>query len=185
MGVIAFSCSERSVGQPNTRGHVLEIGAVAQLENPSRYRVTSGSMRTSTTPNRAMCTGRASDVGWAVGHSYIVDGPLMLGATSVLYEGRPVGTPDAGAYWRVAAEHKVKALFTAPTAIRVIKKQDPGGTHLGKHDRCGEPVGGGLRVKPQGGVAKGKPHRGEAPVEWIGSAASAGTGRDNSSYPST
>ena len=76
----------------------------------------------------------ASDVGWVVGHSYIVYGPLLLGATTVLYEGKPVGTPDAGAFWRVAAEHGVKALFTAPTAIRAIKKEDPDGTHLGKHD---------------------------------------------------
>ena len=76
----------------------------------------------------------ASDVGWVVGHSYIVYGPLMLGATTVLYEGKPVGTPDAGAFWRVAAEHGVKALFTAPTAIRAIKKEDPDGTHLGKYD---------------------------------------------------
>jgi propionyl-CoA synthetase len=76
----------------------------------------------------------ASDVGWVVGHSYIVYGPLLLGATSVLYEGKPVGTPDAGAFWRVAAEHGVKALFTAPTAIRAIKKEDPDGLHLGKYD---------------------------------------------------
>ena len=67
----------------------------------------------------------ASDVGWVVGHSYIVYGPLLLGATTVLYEGKPVGTPDAGAFWRVAAEHGVKALFTAPTAMRAIKKMDP------------------------------------------------------------
>lgn len=76
----------------------------------------------------------ASDVGWVVGHSYIVYAPLMLGATTVLYEGKPVGTPDAGAFWRVAAEHKVKVLFTAPTAIRAIKKEDPEGTHIGKYD---------------------------------------------------
>ena len=69
----------------------------------------------------------ASDVGWVVGHSYIVYGPLLLGATTVLYEGKPVGTPDAGAFWRVVAEHGVKALFTAPTAIRAIKKEDPDG----------------------------------------------------------
>ena len=74
----------------------------------------------------------ASDVGWVVGHSYIVYGPLLLGATTVLYEGKPVGTPDAGAFWRVASEHGVKALFTAPTAIRAIKKEDPDGAHLGK-----------------------------------------------------
>ena len=65
-----------------------------------------------------------------VGHSYIVYGPLLLGATTVLYEGKPVGTPDAGAFWRVAAEHGVKMLFTAPTAMRAIKKEDPDGTHL-------------------------------------------------------
>jgi propionyl-CoA synthetase len=76
----------------------------------------------------------ASDVGWVVGHSYIVYGPLLLGATTVLYEGKPVGTPDAGAFWRVAAEHGVKTLFTAPTAMRAIKKEDPDGTHLARHD---------------------------------------------------
>jgi len=76
----------------------------------------------------------ASDVGWVVGHSYIVYGPLLLGATTVLYEGKPVGTPDAGAFWRVAAEHGVKTLFTAPTAMRAIKKEDPDGTHLDRYD---------------------------------------------------
>ena len=69
----------------------------------------------------------ASDVGWVVGHSYIVYAPLLPGCTTVLYEGKPVGTPDAGAFWRVIAEHRVKALFTAPTAIRAIKKEDPDG----------------------------------------------------------
>ncbi len=76
----------------------------------------------------------ASDVGWVVGHSYIVYGPLLLGATTLLYEGKPVGTPDPGAYWRVASEHRVKALFTAPTAIRAIRKEDPEGVHVEKHD---------------------------------------------------
>jgi len=75
----------------------------------------------------------ASDVGWVVGHSYIVYAPLISGATSVLYEGKPVGTPDAGAFWRVIAQHGVEALFTAPTAIRAIKKQDPDGELLKKH----------------------------------------------------
>ena len=75
----------------------------------------------------------ASDIGWVVGHSYIVYAPLLLGATTVLYEGKPVGTPDPGAFWRVLAEHKVKALFTAPTAIRAIKKEDPDATHLGRY----------------------------------------------------
>ena len=76
----------------------------------------------------------ASDVGWVVGHSYIVYGPLLLGATTLLYEGKPVGTPDPGAFWRVASEHRVKALFTAPTAIRAIRKEDPDGTHLNRYD---------------------------------------------------
>jgi propionyl-CoA synthetase len=67
----------------------------------------------------------ASDVGWVVGHSYIVYAPLLVGATTLLYEGKPVGTPDAGAYWRVVAEHKVRVLFTAPTALRAIRKADP------------------------------------------------------------
>ena len=67
----------------------------------------------------------ASDVGWVVGHSYIVYGPLLHGNTTVLYEGKPVGTPDAGAFWRVISQHKVKTLFTAPTAFRAIKKEDP------------------------------------------------------------
>ncbi|MBL8675425.1 MAG: AMP-binding protein, partial [Rhodospirillales bacterium] len=76
----------------------------------------------------------ASDVGWVVGHSYIVYGPLIHGATSVLYEGKPVGTPDAGAFWRVIAEHGAVALFTAPTAFRAIKKEDPSGTFVKRHD---------------------------------------------------
>jgi propionyl-CoA synthetase len=76
----------------------------------------------------------ASDIGWVVGHSYIVYGPLLHGATTVLYEGKPVGTPDAGAFWRVVAEHAVKAMFTAPTAIRAIRKEDPDGVHLSKYD---------------------------------------------------
>ena len=76
----------------------------------------------------------ASDVGWVVGHSYIVYGPLLVGATTVLYEGKPVGTPDAGAFWRVIAEHRVEAFFTAPTAIRAIKKEDPDGTLMREHD---------------------------------------------------
>jgi propionyl-CoA synthetase len=79
----------------------------------------------------------ASDVGWVVGHSYIVYGPLLLGATTVLYEGKPVGTPDAGAFWRVVSEHAVKALFSAPTAIRAIKKDDPDGSHLERYDLSG------------------------------------------------
>ena len=68
-----------------------------------------------------------SDIGWVVGHSYIVYAPLIHGATSIMYEGKPVGTPDAGAFWRVISEHKAVALFTAPTAFRAIKKEDPDG----------------------------------------------------------
>jgi len=95
----------------------------------------------------------ASDVGWVVGHSYIVYAPLMRGCTSVMYEGKPVGTPDAGAFWRVIAQHKVKVLFTAPTAMRAIKQQDPEGTLSRDYDlsslealylageRCDPPTG--------------------------------------------
>lgn len=79
----------------------------------------------------------ASDVGWVVGHSYIVYGPLMLGATTVLYEGKPVGTPDPGAFWRVVSEHGVKALFSAPTALRAIRKEDPDGVFIGRYDLSG------------------------------------------------
>ena len=80
------------------------------------------------------CYWAASDVGWVVGHSYIVYGPLLAGCTSVLYEGKPVGTPDACAFWRVCAQHGVKVLFTAPTAIRAIKKEDPRGELMARHD---------------------------------------------------
>jgi len=76
----------------------------------------------------------ASDIGWVVGHSYIVYAPLLKGCTTILYEGKPVGTPDPGAFWRLCAQHGVNALFTAPTAFRAIKKEDPQGTHIGKHD---------------------------------------------------
>ncbi|MGJ4882801.1 MULTISPECIES: propionyl-CoA synthetase [unclassified Bradyrhizobium] len=76
----------------------------------------------------------ASDIGWVVGHSYIIYGPLIHGATSVMYEGKPVGTPDAGAFWRVISDHKAVALFTAPTAFRAIRKEDPEGTFLRKYD---------------------------------------------------
>ncbi|MCD9623877.1 propionyl-CoA synthetase [Rhabdothermincola salaria] len=76
----------------------------------------------------------ASDVGWVVGHSYIVYAPLLSGCTTVLYEGKPVGTPDPGAFWRVVADHRVDVMFTAPTALRAIKKEDAAGAHLGGHD---------------------------------------------------
>jgi len=79
----------------------------------------------------------ASDVGWVVGHSYIVYAPLLAGCTTVLYEGKPVGTPDAGAFWRVIAEHHVKTLFTAPTAFRAIKKEDPTGALARQYDLSG------------------------------------------------
>ena len=76
----------------------------------------------------------ASDIGWTVGHSYTVYGPLLHGCTTVLYEGKPVGTPDAGAFWRVCAEHEVSTLFTAPTAFRAIRQQDPDGALIGDYD---------------------------------------------------
>ena len=76
----------------------------------------------------------ASDIGWVVGHSYIIYGPLLSGNTTVLYEGKPVGTPDAGAFWRVISEHKVATMFTAPTAFRAIRQQDPEGDHIKKYD---------------------------------------------------
>ena len=79
----------------------------------------------------------ASDIGWVVGHSYIVYAPLLAGCTTVLYEGKPVGTPDAGAFWRVISEHRVKALFTAPTAFRAIKKEDPRGDLARRYDLSG------------------------------------------------
>ena len=79
----------------------------------------------------------ASDIGWVVGHSYIVYGPLLVGATSILYEGKPVGTPDSGAFWRVISEHNVTKLFTAPTAFRAIKREDPNGDLLKKYPISG------------------------------------------------
>jgi propionyl-CoA synthetase len=83
-------------------------------------------------PNEAYWA--ASDIGWAVGHSYTVYAPLFYGCTSVMYEGKPVGTPDAGALWRVIAEHDVRILFTAPTAFRAVRQQDPDGLLIGKYD---------------------------------------------------
>ena len=76
----------------------------------------------------------ASDIGWVVGHSYIVYGPLIHGCTTILFEGKPVGTPDAGVYWRVASQHKVACLFTAPTAFRAIRRDDPAGSLIEKYD---------------------------------------------------
>ncbi|MDX3568253.1 propionyl-CoA synthetase [Streptomyces sp. ID05-47C] len=86
-------------------------------------------------PGETMFTG--SDVGWVVGHSYIVYAPLLVGATTVLYEGKPVGTPDAGQFWRVAAEYRVKTMFTAPTAFRAIRKEDPKGLLAADHNLSG------------------------------------------------
>ena len=80
------------------------------------------------------CFWAASDVGWVVGHSYIVYAPLLTGCTTLLYEGKPVGTPDAGAFWRVISEHGVKTLFTAPTSFRAIKREDPDGALLSRYD---------------------------------------------------
>ena len=83
-------------------------------------------------PGEVMFT--ASDVGWVVGHSYIVYAPLIYGCTSVLFEGKPIGTPDAGVFWRVISEHKVAVMFTSPTAFRAIKREDPDGTFIAKYD---------------------------------------------------
>ncbi|MFZ3238297.1 MAG: propionyl-CoA synthetase [Stellaceae bacterium] len=83
-------------------------------------------------PDEAFWT--ASDVGWVVGHSYIVYAPLFHGCTTVMYEGKPVGTPDAGAFWRVIAQHEVRVFFTAPTAFRAIKREDPEGELIRRHD---------------------------------------------------
>ena len=92
----------------------------------------------------------ASDVGWVVGHSYIVYGPLLVGATTVLFEGKPVGTPDAGTFWRIIAEHGVKTFFTAPTAIRAIRKEDPDGRFIEQYGlgRCGAIFLAGERADP-------------------------------------
>jgi propionyl-CoA synthetase len=79
----------------------------------------------------------ASDIGWVVGHSYIVYGPLFYGCTTILYEGKSVGTPDPGAFWRVIAEHGVSVLFCAPTAFRAIRKEDPHGDYIKKYDLSG------------------------------------------------
>ncbi len=76
----------------------------------------------------------ASDIGWVVGHSYIVYGPLLYGCSAVLYEGKPVGTPDAGAFWRVISEYKVSAFFTAPTALRAVRKEDPEAKFIAQYD---------------------------------------------------
>ena len=98
----------------------------------------------------------ASDLGWAVGHSYIVYAPLLTGCTTVLYEGKPVGTPDPGAFWRVVAEHGVKVLFTAPTAFRAIKKEDPEGSHLARprplaaSATCSSPASGSIPTRITG-----------------------------------
>lgn len=79
----------------------------------------------------------ASDIGWVVGHSYIVYGPLLAGNATVIFEGKPVGTPDAGTFWRVVSDHDVKALFTAPTAFRAIRRDDPEGEHVARYDISG------------------------------------------------
>jgi propionyl-CoA synthetase len=80
------------------------------------------------------CYWAASDIGWVVGHSYIVYAPLLKGCTTILYEGKPVGTPDPGAFWRLIGQHGVNAMFTAPTAFRAIKKEDPQGLHIARYE---------------------------------------------------
>jgi propionyl-CoA synthetase len=116
-----------TTGQPkgivrDTGGHAVALA----WSMPSIYGVAPGEM-----------WWTASDVGWVVGHSYIVYAPLLHGCTTVLYEGKPVGTPDAGAFWRVISEHGVVTLFTAPTAFRGIRQQDPQGEHIGRYDLSG------------------------------------------------
>ena len=93
----------------------------------------------------------ASDVGWVVGHSYIIYGPLLKGCTTIIFEGKPIGTPDAGVFWRIISEHKVKALFTAPTAFRAIKREDPKATLMKNYDlsRIQGPVPGGRKARPR------------------------------------
>ena len=115
-----------------------------------------------THPGETMWT--ASDIGWVVGHSYIVYAPLLAGCTSVLYEGKPVGTPDAGAFWRVAAEHEVKTMFTAPTAFRAIRRDDPTGAHLDRYDlsEAALPVPGRRAARP------GHVHLGPGPARHPG-----------------
>ena len=113
------TCSTRRARPPSPRA---SCATTAVTRSPC-----SGRCRTSTTSGRGDVWWTASDVGWVVGHSYIVYAPLLVGATTVLYEGKPVGTPDAGAFWRVVAQYGVQALFTAPTAIRAVKKEDPDG----------------------------------------------------------
>ncbi len=76
----------------------------------------------------------ASDVGWVVGHSYICYAPLLHGCTTIVFEGKPVGTPDAGTFWRVISDHNIVSLFTAPTAFRAIRKEDPKGELIQKYD---------------------------------------------------
>ena len=104
----------------------------------------------------------ASDIGWTVGHSYTVYGPLFHGCTSILYEGKPVGTPDPGAFWRVVSDHGVSTLFTAPTAFRAIKQQDPEGDHIRKYDLSGFRTlflaGGALRSR-YAGMGRGPARR--------------------------
>jgi acyl-coenzyme A synthetase/AMP-(fatty) acid ligase len=92
----------------------------------------------------------ASDVGWVVGHSYIVYAPLLHGCTTIMYEGKPVGTPDAGAFWRVIEEHGVSVLFTAPTAFRAIKRDDPKAEHLEalRHQPAAGAVPGRRALRP-------------------------------------
>ena len=119
----------------------------------------------STTPAAGDVFWAASDVGWVVGHSYIVYAPLLAGCTTVMYEGKPVGTPDPGAFWRVIADHGVRTLFTAPTAIRAIRKEDP----EGEHARPPRPRAGSSRSS--------SPASGSTPTPTCGRRACSATGR--------
>ena len=120
----AGGCHRPAVRPLHLRHHRASPRAWCATTAGTRSRC-AGRSSTSTASGPGDVWWAASDVGWVVGHSYIVYAPLLVGATTVLYEGKPVGTPDAGAFWRVIAEHGVTALFTAPTAIRAIKRRTP------------------------------------------------------------
>ena len=125
--------SDRSAVYPlHLRHHGHSERRGARQRRPCRGAEVEHDERLQHRPGRGVLGG--SDIGWTVGHGYIVYGPLLHGATTILYEGKPVGTPDAGAFWRVCEQHGVNVLFTAPTAFRAIKREDPEGRFMRQHD---------------------------------------------------